>query len=90
MGNKRSKTIALRLALTFAIIIFGFMVAGLADAASPKPIVLKWTIHFPDGNTTTEKSLKWFASETEKRTEGRVKSKFYWGSVLGKVPDFPA
>jgi TRAP-type C4-dicarboxylate transport system substrate-binding protein len=88
MGKKRSKTAAFRLALTIVIIIYGLVVAGLADAASPKPIVLKWTIHFPDGNTTTEESLKWFASETEKRTEGRVKSKFYWGSVLGKVPDF--
>lgn len=68
--------------------LFLIIFAGYAKAATPKPIVLKWTVHFPDSNTATEKKLKWFVSETEKRTEGRVKSKIYWGSVLGKVPDF--
>ena len=88
MGNSRLLTVAAGITIIVAMVTFGLIVPGNADASSTKPIVLKWTMHFPEGNTTTEKSIKWFASETEKRTKGRVKSKLYWGSVLGKVPDF--
>lgn len=70
------------------MIVLGLFSTTPVFGASHKPIVLKWTIHFPDGKTTAQKTLKWFAEEAERRTEGRIKSRFYWGSVLGKVPDF--
>jgi TRAP-type C4-dicarboxylate transport system substrate-binding protein len=62
----------------------------LSLPASPKaePIVLKWTSHEPDKPGSTQDALKEFASRIDKETQGRVKIKVYWGSVLGKVTDY--
>jgi len=73
-------------ALFVLVLAMGMLTFGLD--ASAKPIVLKWTTFEPDVPGATQNSLRRMAKLIEARTEGRVKMKIYWGSVLGKAPDF--
>jgi TRAP-type C4-dicarboxylate transport system substrate-binding protein len=59
-----------------------------APSSSAKSLTLKWTTFEPDVPGSTQLALKRMAKLVEERTEGRVKIKIYWGSVLGKAPDF--
>ena len=56
--------------------------------ALAKPIILKWTTFEPDVPAATQESLRRMAKLIAEQTEGRVQIKIYWGSVLGKAPDF--
>ena len=78
-----------KLFLTMVIILVGCaFVLSVSASSNAKPIVLKWTTHEPNKPGSTQDALKEFGSRIEKETQGRVKIKVYWGSVLGKVPDY--
>ena len=68
------------LALTF------FVTAPLSYAAAEKPIVLKLSSFLPE--TGTEGKMgRWWGSEVEKRTNGRVKVQYYFAESLVKTMD---
>jgi TRAP-type transport system periplasmic protein len=58
----------------------------LANAASEKPIVLKFASYLPEVNTISQANV-WWAKEIEKRTKGRVTFEFYWAGSLVKAAD---
>jgi len=70
-----------------------FMVANVG-AATPKPITLACTVHFPPPPPPPAKVfaehlvLSRWAKEIEAKTEGRVKVKYHFSAVLGKPWDF--
>jgi TRAP-type C4-dicarboxylate transport system substrate-binding protein len=72
----------------FIVFIVGAMVLQGPAPASAKSMVLKWTTFEPDVPGSSQLSIKRFAKLVEEKTEGRVKIRVYWGSVLGKAPDF--
>ena len=55
------------------------------DAAA-KTYKLRFTDHNP-GRGSRAEAQKWWASEIEKRTNGQVKVKFYWGQALVKAKE---
>lgn len=71
-----------------------FMMPSEQSAIAAKPIELIYTLHTPapprpPGKAAADQaSLEWWAKEVEAKTQGRVKVKFYYGSMLGKVTDF--
>ena len=70
------------------ILVISALVLPATALPKAKPIVLKWTSHEPNKPGSTQEALREFASLIEQKTEGRVKIKVYWGSVLGKMPDY--
>lgn len=75
--------------IVMAIILVGCaFVLSVPASSKAKPIVVKWTSHEPNKPGSTQLALKEFASLIEEKTQGRVKIKIYWGSVLGKMPDY--
>ena len=72
------------LTLVFSVLTFTVMSSGVLA----KPIVLKWTTFEPNVKAATQESLRRMSKLIEEGTDGRVKMKIYWGSVLGKAPDF--
>ena len=78
----------------FLIGVAVFFVVPSAGAATEKPITLSCTVHYPPPPPAPAKIyaehlilIRW-AKEVEARTEGRVKVKYHYGSVLGKPMDF--
>ncbi|MDD5245214.1 MAG: C4-dicarboxylate TRAP transporter substrate-binding protein [Syntrophorhabdaceae bacterium] len=73
--------------LILAFIIFGLTVAASTSyAASEKPIVLKLSSFLPE--TGTEGMLgKWWGTELEKRSNGRVKVQYFFAEALVKTMD---
>jgi len=73
------------------IATFLFTVPCMAKEAS-KPMVLSVTLHWAPppkgGGANDQASLVYWTKEIEKQTEGRVKFKIFYSSVLGKVTDF--
>lgn len=75
------------------LLIAAFLVAVpcMAKEAS-KSLVLNVTLHWApppkDGGANDQASLVYWTKEIEKQTEGRVKFKIFYSSVLGKVTDF--
>jgi TRAP-type transport system periplasmic protein len=70
------------------------MPAGQSAQAAAKPIELIYTLHTPAPPRpparagVDQASFEYWAKEVETKTQGRVKVKFYYGSMLGKVTDF--
>ncbi|MFH1490429.1 MAG: TRAP transporter substrate-binding protein DctP [Pseudomonadota bacterium] len=79
------KTVRLFVVLS---LVFALVTIVAVPPSSAKPIVLKWTTFEPDVPGSTQLALKRMGDLIEQKTEGRVKIKVYWGSVLGKAPDF--
>lgn len=73
------------------IVTFLFAIPCIAKEAS-KPMVLSVTLHWAPppkgGGANDQASLVYWTEEIEKQTEGRVKFKIFYSSVLGKVTDF--
>lgn len=73
------------------IVTFLFAIPCIAKEAS-KPMVLSVTLHWAPppkgGGANDQASLVYWTKEIEKQTEGRVKFKIFYSSVLGKVTDF--
>jgi len=74
--------------VSLMILVAGALMLQGPGSALAKPLVLKWTTFEPDVPASSQLQLKRFAKLVEEKTEGRVKIKIYWGSVLGKVTDF--
>lgn len=72
--------------LLVALVMLAF--TTIPSQSSAKPMVLKWTTFEPNVPASSQLQLKRFAKLVEEKTEGRIKIKIYWGSVLGKAPDF--
>jgi TRAP-type C4-dicarboxylate transport system substrate-binding protein len=69
----------------FIILIF-FAALHVSQAASEKPIILKLSSFLPE--TGTEGMLgKWWGSEIEKRSNGRVKVQYFFAEALVKTTD---
>jgi TRAP-type C4-dicarboxylate transport system substrate-binding protein len=83
--RRKMKNLRLFILMTLIVSVFAFM--GVPPS-SAKPLVLKWTTFEPDVPGSTQLALKRMAKLVDEGTEGRVKIKIYWGSVLGKAPDF--
>lgn len=78
--------------VTGVVLIFLFLIFGLtitpstSFAASEKPITLKLSSFLPE--TGTEGMLgKWWGTELEKRTNGRVKVQYFFAEALVKTMD---
>lgn len=92
---KRSKRIVFLGSKCLLIMVAAILLmAANAGAATPKPVTLACTVHFPPPPPAPAKMfaehlvlLRW-ANEIEARTEGRVKVKYYHSAVLGKPMDF--
>jgi len=67
-----------------SVSLFVFIMSmGLAYAKETKPIILRYAaMSSPKGVRST--SVKWWASEIEKRSNGAVKFKFFWSKALLK------
>jgi TRAP-type transport system periplasmic protein len=70
---------------------FSMLVVGLfsffgIDCAEPAPIVLKLCDVGP-GTDVRGETIKWFAAEVNKRTNGGVKIELFWSDALVKIAD---
>jgi TRAP-type C4-dicarboxylate transport system substrate-binding protein len=57
-------------------------IAALGPAAADEPTILRVATVAPDG-TAWAREMRAASREFDSRTEGRVKSKWYWGGVVG-------
>jgi TRAP-type C4-dicarboxylate transport system substrate-binding protein len=73
----------LKKVIVIASLVFFVIGMGAAYASKAKPKVLRYAaMASPKG--TRSASVKWWASEIEKRTQGAVKVKFFWSKALLK------
>jgi TRAP-type C4-dicarboxylate transport system substrate-binding protein len=91
MKMKKCHTILITLISLLLVMSFLFALPCIAKEAS-KPLVLNVTLHWAPppkvGAANDQASLVYWTKEIEKQTEGRVKFKIFYSSVLGKVTDF--
>ena len=91
MKMKKCHTILITLISLLLVMSFLFALPCMAKEAS-KPLVLNVTLHWAPppkvGAANDQASLVYWTKEIEKQTEGRVKFKIFYSSVLGKVTDF--
>ena len=72
----------------------GYTTDAMAQADTAKPVTLVCTVHYPPPPPAPAKVfaehlvLQQWANEVEGKTEGRVKVKYQYSSVLGKPTDF--
>lgn len=85
---KRGAMLVLAGVVVFSMV---FSLIGLPTEARAKDkvITLNFGHPFPEKLVTLTSWEKWFASEIEKRTNGRVKIKIFWSQSLGKTSDLP-
>jgi TRAP-type C4-dicarboxylate transport system substrate-binding protein len=74
--------------LILLVLFFGFIFdhSELGWAASEKPIVWTFCDQGPP-NALTGRAMTWFANETEKRTNGKVRFNLNWDQSLVKISD---
>lgn len=72
------KTLHVIMALVLGV--FFLLNAGLAEAA--KPILLRMAYPSADRGFAAD-MIKWWGSNVEKQTKGKVKIQYYWGGILG-------
>lgn len=84
-----TKTRIIVLSVTACLMLAGLLSSGCRDrgdaAKSDKPIELSYSIFFPDVHIQCQTAKAW-ASEIEKRTEGRVRIKIHPGGTLTSAP----
>lgn len=89
MKKNRTGLITFMALLLITAVVFS--VPCMAKDAA-KSMVLNITLHWApppkDGGANDQASLVYWTKEIEKQTEGRVKFKIFYSSVLGKVTDF--
>lgn len=71
---------------SFAVGFLLLLAAGNQGLAAEKTFELKYA-HFGAESVDTAQADKWWASEVEKRTNGRVKFKYFFSQSLIKAPD---
>ena len=80
---KRKRFIAIALMGTLVLWLTGM---ALSAAAADKPVVLRYAAQgAAKGIRAT--AVKWWASEIEKRSQGKIKFKFFWSGALLKPGD---
>ena len=89
---KHHRSISIRDITICAVLICAFLISGLTLAASSsfasseKPIVLKLSSFLPESGT--EGMLgKWWGTELEKRSNGKVKVQYFFAEALVKTMD---
>jgi len=78
-----------KIGVSVLIIMFAIGLAGnfqLAEAKSDKSIVLRMSSPWPERGLIPEMT-KWWGSEVEKRTNGKIKIQYYWGGMLGTIKE---
>jgi TRAP-type C4-dicarboxylate transport system substrate-binding protein len=70
---------------TFILVSLGSVFFCQASAA---PKILKFATAYEATNPMTT-SMKWFASELERRTNNQYKTEIYYSGMIGKAPDLP-
>jgi TRAP-type C4-dicarboxylate transport system substrate-binding protein len=74
-----------RLGISILVLGLVFCIGGFLNpvAAKPaKPIVLRTAYPSADRGFAPE-MIKWWGSNVEKRTGGKIKVEYYWGGLLG-------
>jgi TRAP-type transport system periplasmic protein len=86
--KKRGLTMNTKKVSLIILIFLGLSVAlfTAGTARAEEPITLKWAHYGPSTGFLAEHN-KWWASEVEKRTGGRLKIQMFWMSSLVKLPD---
>lgn len=69
-------------------LLIGFIALPRSGSAADKVIEIKANAFHPVGHRLTEDAFYWYGNEIEKRTNGRVKFKWFLGASL--VPQFKA
>lgn len=88
----KNKTRGILLGILFLMITVSFVTTPCWAQNEPKSMVLSYTLHWPPPpkgkGANDQAATEYWAKEIEKQTEGRIKFKIFYGSVLGKVTDF--
>ena len=75
--------------LIVALAVLSFMTAHIKPAsAAPTSINLSYAWFQPPIGSNAD-AIKWWVSEVEKRTQGAVTIKVYWGGTLAKTGEIP-
>lgn len=85
-AHRRRTSVFAVVMVSFLVMLTFFVTAPPSWAAAEKPIVLKLSSFLPE--TGTEGKMgRWWGSEVEKRTNGRVKVQYYFAESLVKTMD---
>lgn len=76
----------------FLVLTAGIILSMPSWAMAANSITLNYTLHTPPppkgGGNADQASFEYWAKEVAAQTDGRVKCKMFYSSVLGKGPDF--
>jgi TRAP-type C4-dicarboxylate transport system substrate-binding protein len=87
MEKKRLIILSLRVCIILLfVMLFIIQPYGLAKASEEKPIVWKFSSFVPAMGLDTL-PVNWFVQEAEKRSNGRLKFKMYWGEQLASAKE---
>lgn len=87
MDKRKAFSIAFSLIIIFTLIAFFTLSAQSALASGKKPIELSFAMHIPVKAGPYKNAFLPWSKEIEKRTNGKVKFKFYPSQTLVKVRD---
>ena len=88
----KKKTLGLVFGICFIFVMVNFLATPCGAEKEQKSMVLSYTLHWAPppkgGGANDQASIVHWTKEIERQTEGRIKFKIFYSSVLGKVTDF--
>jgi TRAP-type C4-dicarboxylate transport system substrate-binding protein len=88
----KKKTLGLVFGICFIFVMVTFLATPCWAKKETKSMVLSYTLHWAPppkwGGANDQASIVHWTKEIERQTEGRIKFKIFYSSVLGKVTDF--